>query len=106
MGGYICHSLADRPETVGRLAGLIYLGAPASAEFVGSAAYRARLPVFIGHGSRDPVFAIGDAEAFYAGLRDSARSYPVRMSRYETGNHGTPIRMVDWRSVINWILAQ
>jgi hypothetical protein len=31
--------------------------------------------------------------------------YPVRFVRFETGTHGTPIRMVDWRAVLNWMLS-
>ncbi|MCP1199434.1 alpha/beta hydrolase [Notoacmeibacter sp. MSK16QG-6] len=106
MGGYICHRLAHGKATVKQLTGLIYLAAPADKNFTSSAAYRARLPVFIGHGSRDPVFAIGDADRFYGMLRAGSDGYPVRMDRYESGNHGTPIRMIDWRRTINWILAQ
>ena len=62
------------------------------------------MPVYIGHGSRDTVFPVDTVEAFYAALRKSG--YPVRMARFETGTHGTPIRMTDWRSVLNWMLAQ
>ncbi|RLQ88055.1 alpha/beta fold hydrolase [Notoacmeibacter ruber] len=104
MGGYICDRLAQRSDTVDRLAGMIYLAAPSSSDFSATAAFRKRLPVFIGHGSRDPVFPIEGAEQLYRRLSSSG-TYPVRMTRYESGNHGTPIRMVDWRSVINWILA-
>jgi hypothetical protein len=25
--------------------------------------------------------------------------------RFETGTHGTPIRMTDWRETLNWMLA-
>jgi hypothetical protein len=25
--------------------------------------------------------------------------------RFETGTHGTPIRMVDWRQALNWMLS-
>ena len=26
--------------------------------------------------------------------------------RFETGTHGTPIRMTDWRDILNWMLAR
>jgi len=25
---------------------------------------------------------------------------------FQTGGHGTPVRMTDWRETLNWILAQ
>jgi hypothetical protein len=25
--------------------------------------------------------------------------------RFEAGNHGTPIRMTDWRETLNWMLS-
>ena len=43
--------------------------------------------------------------------RSSARSraksagYPARFVRFETGTHGTPIRMTDWRETLNWMLS-
>ncbi len=105
MGGAICHRLANRASTVADLAGLIFLAAPPAGDFLSSTAFRARVPVFIAHGSRDPVFAIDDAERLYEQLRNGTGTYPVRMDRYESGNHGTPIRMVDWRRTINWMLS-
>lgn len=58
-----------------------------------------------GHGSRDPVFAIDKQEGFYREIRKRAPGYPVQFRRFESGNHGTPIRMSDWREMLNWILA-
>ena len=57
-------------------------------------------------GSRDSVFPIEKMEAFYRSVRKAAPGYPIRMVRFETGSHGTPIRMTDWRETINWMLAQ
>ena len=31
--------------------------------------------------------------------------YPARFVRFETGTHGTPIRMTDWRETLNWMLS-
>jgi len=28
-----------------------------------------------------------------------------RFVRFETGTHGTPIRMTDWRETLNWMLS-
>jgi predicted esterase len=102
-GGAICHSLAHDDLTAGRLAGIALLGSFGSDSFIGSAAYRNRVPVFIAHGGADSVIPVEGAETFYRNLRRTD-GYPVRMVRFETGGHGTPIRMTDWRDMINWML--
>lgn len=103
-GGAVCHSLAHNDETASRLAGIALLGSFGSNSFAGSAAYRNRVPVFIAHGGSDSVISIEGAESFYRTLRNTP-GYPVRMVRFETGGHGTPIRMTDWRDMINWMLG-
>lgn len=102
-GGAVCHALA-REETVAmRLAGIALLGSFGSDDFVGSAAYRYRVPLFIAHGGSDSVLSVGAAEAFYRRVSQDP-DYPVRMVVFRTGGHGTPIRMTDWRDTINWML--
>lgn len=103
-GGAICHALAKDQQVTERLAGIALLGSYPSDDFVGSAAFRNRTPVYIAHGGSDSVLPVGAAESFYNRLRQTD-GYPVRMVRFETGGHGTPIRMTDWREMINWMLA-
>ncbi|MEK1890280.1 MAG: alpha/beta hydrolase [Phyllobacterium sp.] len=105
MGGMLCWRLAKDSKTAEDISGLIILGSLWDDHFVGSPAFKRRIPVFFGHGSRDPVFAIDKQEAFYQQIRGSAKGYPVRFARFESGNHGTPIRMTDWRSALNWMLS-
>ena len=31
-------------------------------------------------------------------------SYPAKFALFDTGSHGTPIRMTDWRLILNWML--
>lgn len=104
MGGAICWGLADHRQSAPKLSGILMLGSFPSDAFTGSSAAKRKVPVYLGHGSRDTVFPIETVEVFYAALRK--RDYPVSMVRFETGTHGTPIRMTDWRSVLNWMLAQ
>ena len=103
-GGAVCHSLAHDQLTAGRLAGIALLGSFGSDSFIGSAAYLACVPVFIAHGGSDSVIPFEGPESFYRSLRRT-EGYPVRMVRFETGGHGTPIRMTDWRDMINWMLS-
>jgi dipeptidyl aminopeptidase/acylaminoacyl peptidase len=60
--------------------------------------------VLLAHGTRDKVFSWDSAKAIYTALR--GEGYPVRFVSFETGNHGTPIRMIDWRDSLNWVLGQ
>lgn len=102
-GGELCHRLSNNSELAPHIAGIAFLGSYGSDDYLTSLAVRAGVPTFIGHGSRDGVIPIAKMESFYAQLRQTGS--PVQMVRFETGTHGTPIRMVDWRQTINWMLA-
>jgi dienelactone hydrolase len=104
MGGAICWGLANDRSIAPRLSGLVLLGSFSSDEFAKSAAFARKVPLFIGQGSRDTVFPVETQEAMYKQLRSAG--YPVRLVRFESGTHGTPIRMTDWRETLNWMLAQ
>jgi hypothetical protein len=101
MGGFICHRLAADPEIGAKLSGMLLLGSFPDPNFQKSAFFKAKRPLFIGHGSRDKSSPVGEMEAFYASIRQTAPSYPVWLHRFETGAHGTPIRMTDWRLALN-----
>ncbi|MCB1385307.1 MAG: hypothetical protein KDJ80_05150 [Nitratireductor sp.] len=105
LGTKLCWQLADGGDIRARLAGIIVLGGFTDSEFL-RAAYSgavAPLPVYIAHGSEDPVFPVDGMEDFYSAL--SVKGFPARMTVFETGNHGTPVRMIDWRGALNWILS-
>ena len=61
--------------------------------------------MFFGQGSHDTVFPVDEQEAFYRLDPREGAGYPVRFVRFETGTHGTPIRMTDWRETLNWMLS-
>jgi hypothetical protein len=105
MGGQLCWRLANDAAVSKSISGLILLGSLWDDKFTGSSAFKRRVPVFFGHGSRDPVFPIDRQETFYRKIRTQAGGYPVKFHRFESGNHGTPIRMTDWRLVLNWMLS-
>lgn len=106
MGGFLCHRLAKDPELAPRLAGMLFLGSFPDAAFAGAAAFKAGMPVFIGHGTNDVTSPIAAMEEFAAGLRKSGGKGRVMMHRFNTGTHGTPVRMTDWRLVLNWMFAK
>lgn len=105
MGGGLCWELARRPDVAKRLGGLLLLGSHWDDGFMKSAAFKARVPVFFAQGSRDPVFPVAQQEAFFRSIRAASKTYPTRFVRFESGSHGTPIRMTDWRETLNWMLS-
>ena len=105
MGGMLCWQLASNGSIAGQLSGLLLLGSLWDESFLSSAAFKRRVPVFFGQGSRDTVFPVEKQEAFYRSIVAHAPGYPARFVRFETGTHGTPIRMTDWRETLNWMLS-
>lgn len=105
MGGFICWRLAQMPDVAAKLGGLLLLGSSWDDDFAASPAFKARVPLFIGHGSKDPVFAMEKHEAFFGRIKAKSANYPVQLVRFESGTHGTPIRMSDWRETLNWMLS-
>jgi dienelactone hydrolase len=105
MGGMLCWQLASNKAIAGRLSGLLLLGSLWDDGFFSSAAFKTKVPLFFGQGSRDPVFPVDKQEAFYRSIIAKSPGYPARFVRFETGTHGTPIRMTDWRETLNWMLS-
>jgi dienelactone hydrolase len=103
MGSQICWGATRDAETVKRLKGMVIMSGVADPDFMKSAFYKAKLPLWFAHGSRDPTYAAADQQALFETLIKSR--YPTHFTLYQTGNHGTPIRMIDWRQTLNWILA-
>ena len=71
-----------------------------------TAAFKRRVPVYIGHGTGDIVINWQSQEAFFKKFKQLDPTYPVKFALFDTGSHGTPIRMTDWRLILNWMLAQ
>mgnify|MGYP001277038181 CR=1 FL=1 len=105
MGGGLCWLLANDPAVVSRLGGLLLLGSYWDESFFSSAAFRQKVPIYFGHGSADTVFPVEKQEAFFRQILSKSPGYPARFVRFETGSHGTPIRMTDWRETLNWMMA-
>jgi pimeloyl-ACP methyl ester carboxylesterase len=105
MGGHICWKLAENDKVAPELSGLLLLGSMWDEDFLESPAFKRKVPVFFAQGSHDVVFPVATQEAFFEEIRKRAPSYPTRFARFETGTHGTPIRMTDWRQVLNWMLS-
>lgn len=106
LGNKLCWSVANNADLRKQVSGLVILSGFPDRDFLRvaySGAFSA-LPLYMAHGSRDPVYALEDMEDFYQALK--AKDQPARMTVFDTGNHGSPIRMIDWRQALNWILSQ
>lgn len=104
MGSFVCWQIARDAEAVKNLAGMIIMGGVADPNYAESAAFKAKLPIFFTHGERDKVYAADEQIALFRRLRKAG--IPTQFVLFQTGSHGTPVRMTDWRETLNWILAQ
>ena len=107
QGGAICWDLLADGDVAPHLAGVLLLGSGHDDAFLKSPLVKPkarRVPIFLGHGTLDPIFPWQAEADFYKRLRKAAPGYPVKLAVFDTGVHGTPIRMVDWRLVLNWML--
>ncbi len=105
MGGVICYWLAENPAIASRLGGLLLLGTYPDDTFLASEAFRRKVPVLIAQGTGDKIYNVEWMEAFFSAIRIASPGYPVKMVSFDKGTHGSPIRMVDWRETINWMLS-
>jgi hypothetical protein len=105
LGGQVCWALAKDPEVAPLLGGLLLMGSTHDDGFLKSAAFRNRqFPIYLGHGSHDIILNWKGQAAFYEKIKRASPDYPVRFALFQTGSHGTPIRMTDWRMQLNWML--
>ena len=106
MGAFICSKLANDPAVVPRLAGMALLGGAPDTALAKSAAVKARLPIVFTHGSLDTVYQWQDQKTVFDAVRLTATPYPARFVLFDTGSHGTPIRMTDWKQTLEFMLGR
>jgi hypothetical protein len=107
LGGGICWRLIEDPEAAAMLAGVLLLGSINDDDFFRSPPATGavkKVPIYIGHGTKDIIIPWQSQKAFFEKIRRELPGYPVRFALFDTGVHGTPIRMTDWRLVLNWML--
>lgn len=107
-GGKLCWALADDPQAASVISGMLLMGSLRDDAFLNTSAMQPggrRIPIYFGQGSDDNVFDWKDQAAFYEEIRKRSPGYPTKFVLFNTGTHGTPIRMTDWRATLNWMLA-
>jgi len=107
LGGKICWALAKDAEASKKISGMLLMGSTSDDGFLKSAAFKEkRFPIYFGHGTRDIVINWKSQLSFFQKIRKAAPDYPVKFALFDTGSHGTPIRMTDWRDTLNWMLER
>ncbi|WP_245410016.1 alpha/beta hydrolase [Pararhizobium haloflavum] len=106
MGSLICWRAADDAAVSALLDGLVILGGTAHRAFTQSPAMRLRVPIVFAHGSNDQVYDWRSQAALFDAVLAAAPDYRTRFALFETGSHGTPIRMTDWRETLNFIMSR
>ncbi len=104
-GGFICWRLTRDASILAKMGGMLLFGSTWDEEFFKSAAIKRRLPIYFGHGSWDNVLPWKKQFNFFKRIKKRSASYPAKFALFDTGTHGTPIRMTDWRLILNWMLA-
>ncbi len=107
MGGAVCWKLLGTKAASSQIDGMFFLGTNAEKAFLSSPLLkkkRRRIPLYFAHGSADTVFSPSAQKSFFETLRKTATDYPARFVMFNNGVHGTPVRMVDWRRELNWML--
>jgi hypothetical protein len=106
-GGKICWNLFNDSSVAPHLGGMLLLGATSGYSFVSrppSASDPRPIPIYIGHGDKDKVISLGAHERLFKTVQALRPGYPLKLVVFSGGAHGTPMRMTDWRAVLNWML--
>ena len=110
LSGWLCFDLMADKRSADRLGGILLLGSLVEEkQFLTSPVFVDRklyVPIFIGHGSKDSILDWVTQETFFKKVKGAAPDYPIRFDVFVNGLHGTPMRLVDWRRVLNWMLGE
>lgn len=107
MGGAVCWKLLKKPKVAGQISGMFLLGSLWDDTALKASALKNKahkIPIYFGQGSWDVVFPWKRQKEMFDDIRKVSPHTPTRFVLFETGKHGTPIRMVDWRRELNWML--
>ncbi|WP_417433781.1 alpha/beta hydrolase [Hoeflea sp.] len=106
MGAIICSKLANDPAVVPRLGGMVLLGGAPDMGIAKSLAVRSRVPFVFTHGSYDTVYDWQDQKSVFDAVRRAGNPYPAQFILFDTGSHGTPMRMTDWKQTLEFVLSR
>lgn len=99
--------LLEDPESAALVSGVVMFGSGRYEEYIKSPTFKDRnrwVPIYLGHGSNDKTNDWVTVELQFLAVKKAAPDYPIKYELFLNGVHGTPIRMSDWRLVLNWML--
>ncbi len=105
MGSIICLSMARDQNAVANLAGMILLGGMPDPDLPATPLVKAGVPLAFVHGSNDSVYDWERQKAVFEAIRKRRPSYPARFVLLNTGSHGSPVRMIDWKMTLDRMLS-
>lgn len=107
-GWAICWWLANNSEGNALINGLLILGSSSWHNWLNNShlsTHRNKLlPIFIAHWQKDRVIGLEGQKNFFHAVLSKNKNYPIRMHTFTNGTHGTPIRMLDWKVVMEWLI--
>ncbi len=105
--GRICWNLFKDATVSPHLGGILLLGATTGFSFVNrspAAGDPRPIPIYIGHGNKDKIISWKVHDQLFRTVEAIRPDYPIKFVVFDGGAHGTPMRMTDWRLVLNWML--
>ena len=110
LSGWLCFDLMADRQSASLLGGILLLGAVVEEQqFFASPVFTdpdRRVPIFIGHGSKDTIVDWVKQELLFRKIKAVSPDYPIRLDVFLNGLHGTPMRLTDWRRVLNWMIGE
>jgi hypothetical protein len=104
-GARACWSLLKDSETASHVGGVLLLAAVSDPAALAVARGLSKpIPIYIAHGTRDDYVDWRRQEQFFKQLKAAAPEYPVKLAIFQSGTHRAPLRMIDWRLTLNWML--
>jgi len=101
--------LLEDPESAALMSGAVMFGSGKEEEFLDGQTFKDPklwVPIYLGQGSDDKTNDWVTVELQFKAIKDAAPNYPIKYELFLEGVHGTPIRMADWRMLLNWMLEE
>lgn len=104
-GGSVCAGVAKIEAAAQNLSGIIVMGSSWGHDFIGSSAYKHRVPLVFAQGTCDRRNPYDRLYSLFGAILKKDDTYPTQFQGFADGVHGTPIRMMNWRDTLNWIFS-
>jgi len=107
MGSFVCWQLAKDKKSAEKIDAYMFLGGFPDPDYLSSGnleILKGKPALYFSHGSRDTVYDWKYANRYSKALRRKSPRYPVKLSLIRGGQHGEPIKKVDWFNALKWII--